>query len=351
MGVEYPLTPFLGVIEGFYGQAWPQATRLRMVSWLSQIGIDAYLYAPKSNPYLRKRWQEPLPPSQQKLLRELVAGCEASGLACAVGLSPFALYRAYNARARQQLRDKIRQLDDLGFSILALLFDDMPGEQPDLAKIQAHICADVADWSAARRLLVCPTFYSDDPVLDRVFGARPANYLSDLGAGLADNAELFWTGPEVCSARVRPEDLQPAIRSAGRRLALWDNYPVNDSRSRSEHLYLADLGGRSAKLGELLSSHWCNAMNQAALSLPALASLPALYGREAPLKASALHEAGVNQALVSACLPLARVSRETLDERERNTLLRAVVPGSLAARELADWLAGRYRFDPACLTD
>jgi hyaluronoglucosaminidase len=66
--------------------------------------------------------------------------------------------------------------------------------------------ADVVDMrtqvTRAERIFFCPTYYSFDPILDRVFGKRPHNYLSDLGKLLDPLVRVYWTGPEVCSQEI-----------------------------------------------------------------------------------------------------------------------------------------------------
>jgi hypothetical protein len=322
-----------------------------MARWLPAIGIDAYLYAPKADVYLRRNWKQDWPDAQRAALATLARRCEQTGLKMGVGLSPFALFRAYGGEERRRLRDKVAQIDDLGVTILALLFDDMPGNVEGLARKQAEICSDVADWSSADHVLVCPTYYSDDPVLDRVFGERPRRYLQDLGAALPHSVEVFWTGPAVCAESISTGDLAAVIDALHQPLALWDNYPVNDSKTRSEHLYMQALAGRAPHIRELLASHWCNAMNQAALSLPALASLAAFYGRETPGRTSVFEEAGLSDTIIRACASLATQGRDSLTAAARAELRSRATGATRAALELADWLDGGYLFDPACLTD
>lgn len=343
--------PALGVIEGFYGRAWPQSSRLQMLPWLRRLGFQAYLYAPKADASLRKRWSDPWSRERSAALSELARAAAHNGLEFVVGLSPFALYRTYDGRARHTLRERIQSIADTGAQGLALLFDDMPGALAGLAERQAEIYKDVAGWAPSLKLRLCPTYYSDDPLLDRVFGERPDRYLEDLGDALPADTEIFWTGPQVCSDTIDAEHLARVCARTGGPLALWDNYPVNDGRSRSEHLYVDDLAGRSAAGGQFLASHWCNAMNQAALSLPALASLPGLYGIQTADSHRVFAAAGLSPRLIDACRPLSEQGRGELSAGQRVELAALAPQHSLAARELRDWLQGVYRFDPACLTD
>jgi hyaluronoglucosaminidase len=346
--------PFLtGVIEGFYGRQWADEDRRAYARLLPALGLNSYLYCPKGDPYLRRQWQCHWPADAWRQLQDLARCFRQQGLQFGVGLSPFALYRNYGRAQQRQLRDKLRRLEELEGSLLALLFDDMPGEVEDLAERQAEIVADVARWAPGPRLLVCPTYYSRDPVLERFFGAMPANYWSRLGALLPGGVEVFWTGNRVCSEQILAQDIAPIAELLGRSLVLWDNYPVNDGAQRSQHLYLDPLAGREPAVAEYLAGHFCNPMNQAWSSLPALRGLAELYGAAvAPdWEARALGQAVWTHLQRDRALFLDAGLSGMGDERRR-ALAReyAQLPGA-AAGEVAGWLRGEYAFDPACLTD
>ncbi|MCB1842677.1 MAG: beta-N-acetylglucosaminidase domain-containing protein, partial [Halioglobus sp.] len=203
--------PFLcGIIEGFYGKPWSHASRLAYAPILSRAGLNTCLYCPKGDPWLRRQWQERWPQQQWQELQELSKAYAAAGVAWGVGLSPFALYQRYGAHQRQQLRDKVGQLEALGAPILAVLFDDMPGDVDALADRQAEIVSDIAAWLPQTRLMMCPTYYSFDPVLERHFGTMPAGYWARLGTLVPAAVDVFWTGNTVCSATIEAHDIQRA---------------------------------------------------------------------------------------------------------------------------------------------
>jgi len=346
-------TGFLtGVIEGFYGRPWSHATRLAYADYLVNLGLNSYLYCPKADPYLRKQWQLDWPAAQWAELGELATAYTAKGVHFGIGLSPFALYKDYGPGSRVMLQNKIQKLNVLDAPLLAILFDDMPGAIADLALRQAEIVADVRAWSTAERLLVCPTYYSDDPVLETHFGAMPEGYWRQLGESLDNTIDVFWTGPRVCSESIDGQDLAGICATLGRPVVLWDNYPVNDGAARSNHLYCQPLANRVTGSGQL-RGHFCNPMNQAVLSLPALAGLAPLYGGKV--------ESGfVEDALGGDTW--AQLTRDSADFFElglsglgpqRCAQMAAsyeALPGEAAA-EVAGWLRGEYTFDPACLTD
>jgi hypothetical protein len=345
-----------GVVEGFYGRPWQHELRLSYAGFLQALGLNTYLYAPKGDPWLRRRWQEHWPTAEWHALAELAAHYHQRGLFFGVGLSPFALYERYGQAQRRQLREKIHRLNELPAALLAILFDDMPGDQVDLAERQAEIVADVRDWSDAGRLLVCPTYYSFDPVLERHFGRMPAGYWADLGRLLDPAVDVFWTGNRVCAEAITRDDLDRAAGVLGRPVLLWDNYPVNDGAVRSNHLYLAPLSQRAGVLDlSRVSGHLCNPMLQGRCSLPALLGLAGLYAEEGgphPDLPAQLLGAPLWRCLQRDAEEFRVVGLSGMPAQRRLALAGeyAGLPGP-AAREVAGWLRGDYAFDPACLTD
>ncbi len=339
-----------GIIEGFYGREWSWDARRRYAGYLEAMNLNAYLYCPKGDAHLRKQWQHAWPAPVQRELASLATVYREKGLHWGVGLSPFALYQDYSAAARNTLKARVAAIDSLGGDVVALLFDDMPGDIADLAARQAEIVADVRAWSRAEWLIVCPTYYSYDPVLERFFGARPEHYWDQLGRDLDPSVDVFWTGNQVCSATVSAADLAAITESLGRKPVLWDNYPVNDGAKASKFLHLTPLPGRAADLPGSLRGHFCNPMNQAELSRYPLGGLAALYGGSAPAMQE-LYPTAVAARLVEDQALFERGGLEAMaaDERQELAAQYAALGGD-AALEVAGWLRDEYAFDPACLT-
>ena len=204
------------------------------------------------------------------------------------------------------------------------------------------------------RVLVCPTYYSFDPVLEKYFGTMPAGYWQQLGRELPAEVDIFWTGNKVCSECVEAADIDAINKLLGRKVALWDNYPVNDGAIRSRFLYCEPLSGRDSALRDRLSGHLCNPMNQGLLSLPALLGLAGLYncaGLDENWLAGALGEATWRRLSGDRSL-FQQQGLDGMGEAQAAELAAVYeqLPGE-AAREVAGWLRGEYTFDPACLTD
>jgi hyaluronoglucosaminidase len=341
----------LGIIEGFYGKPWSWEERDATVESLAPHGYRFYLYAPKGDPYLRRRWQEPHPEPWADSLKRFAAQCRARGVRFGVGLSPYEIYLSFDDAAREALARKLAFFGDLGVQDLAILFDDMRGDSPELAPRQVEIVDWIAERAGADRLLVCPTYYTDDPVLDRVFGARPDGYLEQLGAGLDPQIEVFWTGEEVVSRELSPGHLQRVSELLGRKPFLWDNYPVNDGQRMSRFLHLRGFTGRPASIAGHIAAHGVNPALQPVLSrIPAL-TLAESYREGAEYRyADAFRRAAVEvlgpelgARLREDLLTLQDIGLERLtDEQTARLRERYGASDHPGAREIIAWLDGEY---------
>lgn len=345
------MTIELGIIEGFYGRPWSWEAREANVAFLAGHGYRFYLYAPKADAYLRRRWQEPHPSEVTTQLTRLATVCRAHEVRFGVGLSPYEIYQRFDRAAREALHDKLRSLDALGVQDLAILFDDMRGDVPELAARQAEIVHWAAERTAATRVLVCPTYYSDDPVLDRAFGVRPSGYLAQLGARLSDSIRVLWTGEEVCSREITAGHLVRVAAELGRYPVLWDNYPVNDGQRMSQYLHLRGFTGRRPGIANHLTAHGINAALQPVLSrIPAM-TLAASYQRGETYEYAAATRAAAAEVLGEALgslvcddlLALQDVGLDALGERARALRARYSAFDHAGAREIVEWLDGEYR--------
>jgi hypothetical protein len=345
------MTPELGIIEGYYGTPWTWAERADQVSFLAPHGYRFFLYAPKADAYLRKRWMEDHPAETAESLRALAAYCAREGMRFGVGLSPFEIFKRFDAEDRAALARKLEFLDRLGVRDLAILFDDMRGDQADLAAVQADIVHWVAERTGADRLIMCPSYYTDDPVLDRFFGRRPEGYLEDLGARLDAKIEVFWTGEEVCSREFSPGHLRRVAGQLRRKPMLWDNYPVNDGPTMSPFLHIRAFTGRPAAIGEEISGHGVNPALQ-----PTLSRIPALTLADSYRRGEAYEYGQAFEAAAKAVLgeDLARHVRghlglmqdtglERLGEAAERLRARYAAVDHPGAREIVRWLDGAYR--------
>lgn len=347
-----PEHPPLGIIEGFYGPLWNWEERRQVVRALAPHGYRNYWYAPKADPFLRRRWNQPHPEQQASELADFARFCGEQGVRFGVGLSPFEVFNNFDDSAKTALAEKLAAFDRLGVRGLAILFDDMKSGTPDLAARQADIVHWVAERSSAGQLAVCPSYYSDDPVLDRVFGQRPPHYLEELGRALDPSVQVFWTGEEVCAREISPGHLRRVAGQLGRKPVLWDNYPVNDGDRMSRHLHLRGFSGRSAANAGHLAGHAINPALQ-----PTLTTIPAItlahsyrlgeeyqYGQAFQRAAEEVLGSELAEQVSADLLLLQDAGLHRISEERRQAMIQAY--GRFdhpAAREILNWLTGAYQ--------
>jgi hypothetical protein len=269
------LVPELGVVEGYFGRPWSHEDRKEVATRLRDLGYSFFHYAPKADVYLRRRWREPHPSGAFAELADLSAHCRGLGMRFGVGLNPYELYRDFSNSAKADFLAKIRALDEIGIDDLAILFDDTRGDVPDLAAREAEIVHTALDVTRASRVVMCPTYYSDDRMLDVVFGQRPAGYLDDLGRRLDPRVGVYWTGEEICAREFSVGHLTRVAEGLRRKPTLWDNYPVNDGPCMSRFLHLRGFTGRPGVIGSYVAAHAINPAMQPHLSLIPAATLAA----------------------------------------------------------------------------
>ena len=192
-----------GIVEGFYGKPWTHEERMDMLSFMSEVGMNAYMYAPKDDPYHRQKWRIPYPSKQMARLKRLASHARSVGVSFVFAVSPGLSLRYSDKRDADALAAKMTALHDAGACDFALLLDDIPAELAgdtdrkafgSLAAAQVALANKVRDRlqkiSPHARLLVCPTQYHGDPSTD---------YLLEIGNGLHPEIDIMWTGPRVCS--------------------------------------------------------------------------------------------------------------------------------------------------------
>jgi hyaluronoglucosaminidase len=341
----------LGIIEGYYGTPWSWAARAQTIAFLKAHGYGFYIYAPKADLFLRERWREDHPAEAAEHLRALSRSCREIGVRFGMGLSPFEIHRDFGEETRAALARKLAFLDQIGIDDLAILFDDMKGCDPDLAEKQAAIVHWIAERSGCESVIVCPTYYSDDPVLDRVFGERPKNYLEEFGTRLDPSIDIFWTGEEVCSRAFTKGHLERVANLIGRKPFLWDNYPVNDGKRMSQFLHLRAFTGRPAEIADVIAGHAVNPALQ-----PVLTRIPMLtlaesyargsayeYGRAFETAAEAVAGPELARLLRSDLLRLQDVGLDRLGDGAQSLRRRYAAFDHPAAREILAWLDGKWR--------
>jgi hyaluronoglucosaminidase len=274
-----------GVVEGFFGPVWSMAHRRRLFEFGSARGMNTYVYAPKDDPYHRERWMEAYPEKQWQALLTIIRAARKRHIDFVYGFHPG---KALLFTAEQPLRvllSKAQRFYDAGVRTFAVLFDDIPSRlehsadrrhfNNSLARAQGNWLAEIiarqpSAWADVE-WWICPSFYTPDPLLTRVFGAFEPDFLENLADYLPPNVPCCWTGPSVVSKKITLPHVRKIAKLVGRPLILWDNYPVNDLSMKDE-LHLGPLQHRDPHLPQAVYAYLNNPLVQEELSFVPLAT-------------------------------------------------------------------------------
>ncbi len=274
-----------GIVEGFFGPPWSMAHRRRLFAFGAARGMNTYLYAPKDDPYHRKLWRQPYPKTKWRELLRLIRAARARRIDFVYGFHPGEGLYFGDDRAVGVLLRKARRFYDAGVSTFAVLFDDIPSRLSDprdrrafknsLARAEGTwmakiIAAQPASWSTVE-WWICPSYYSEDVLLERLFGRFEPEFLETLAQSLPANIPCFWTGPSVVSKSITLAQVRRIAKKIKRPLLLWDNYPVNDLSMRDE-LHIGPLTGRDPRLPQAVYGYLNNPLLQEELSFLPLAT-------------------------------------------------------------------------------
>lgn len=319
-----------GIVEGFFGPLWSMSHRKALFQFGAARGMNTYLYAPKDDPYHRERWTEPYPRDQWRALLQLILQAQAQRIDFVYGFHPAKGLCFSDKTPVRTLLAKARRFYDAGVRTFAVLFDDIPSalefeidrkhfreslaraEGSWLEEIQA---AQPREWRDVE-WWICPSYYTADPLLARVFGSFEPDFLEILGEYLPLNVACFWTGPSVVSKRISLSQAQKIAETLKHRLLLWDNYPVNDLSMRDE-LHLGPLQGRDPNLPRVIHAYLSNPLLQATLGFLPLATCFDYAADPIHYRPEASWENSVRQLFGSDALPHWRILRKLCEKHQR----------------------------------
>jgi hyaluronoglucosaminidase len=270
---DFPSMPLRGTIEGFYGEPWTQAERLDQMDFYGDVKANTYVYAPKDDPYHRDRWRDPYPADKLAELGELVARANMNHVHFTFALSPGVSICYSDSGDREALEQKLQALYDLGARSFSIPLDDISytrwncaadqtafgaPNRTAAAKAQVDLLNDVqrnfiATHEGAQPLQMVPTEYGD---------LTDTTYKQTMRATLDPAIEVMWTGTDVVPPDITNAQAEQAAALFGRKVFVWDNYPVNDYGNSSGRLLLAPYDKREAGLSAHLSGIVANPMNQ-----------------------------------------------------------------------------------------
>ncbi|MGS2619412.1 beta-N-acetylglucosaminidase domain-containing protein [Micromonospora sp. LZ34] len=277
---DYPAMPLRGTIEGFYGEPWSHQERLDQLAFYGDVKANTYIYAPKDDPYHRARWREPYPPVKLAELGQLVGQAKAHHVRFTFALSPGNTICYSGTADRGALLAKFQAMYDIGVRAYSIPLDDIAlrfncpedaarygtATQASVGRAQAELlsyvqAAFVETHGGTWALQTVPTQYGD---------LSETPYKQSWRASLDPEVVVMWTGTAVVPPRITIADAERISQLFGRKVFVWDNYPVNDYGNTRGRLLLAPYDKREAGLSDHLAGIVSNPMNQASASKVAI---------------------------------------------------------------------------------
>lgn len=301
-----PRSPFAwrGIVEGSYGAPWNHGQRLRMLAWMSAHGLNAYVHAPKQDPYQRGSWRRPYPPALQRQFDQEIAFARSRGIQWIPSLSP-AIPAARPATAGGRSRElcfscrsdldavlaKLAPFARAGARTFMISFDDVRLTLADphdravyggrganaFGRANADFLNRLYGALSARlgygvRLLTIGADY---------YGTTDSAYLRGLRApptALRPQISVMWTGDASPSNDFTPRDARAYGALIGRQPIVWDNWSNDDGtttgRYGTGHPYRLFLGPyrRRPDVVGAVGGFFLNPMNEADVNMLPLAT-------------------------------------------------------------------------------
>ncbi|MCU1279364.1 MAG: nagJ [bacterium] len=245
--VDYPAFSRRGIIEGFYGATFSSNARSKLIELSACLRQNTYIYALKdADPFTHARWRDPYDGTWAPIISKAVSVANRNLIDFVWAVSPgYFGGPIFQSRSIhygsdddfQRLVAKTEDLRALGVDRFALFVDDVAPDfaWPDdaarfssLAAAHAYLMNRWDDYlmatGAPQHLWVVGTKYTSDSS-NYLSGAGWADYNRTLAAALHPEIQMFWTGPQIYSERIAPDDLKPIEDLVQRRVLLWDNWP------------------------------------------------------------------------------------------------------------------------------
>lgn len=228
---DFSDTGLRGFIEGYYGLPWSNEDRMNLMKFGGEIKCNAYVFAPKDDPYHNSKWREMYPEEKLAEIREMAEVGRKSKCDFVWTIHPFMSDRITESNYDDSLatiKKKFQQLYDAGVRRFGVLADDAGGVSVNLI---ARLLNDLTDWCKSKNdvkdILYCP------PEYNWAFAGYSWTNLRNANQLVNDDVDFFWTGQSVCG-HVTKETVDGFVNGltsdakAGRKPLFWLNWPVND---------------------------------------------------------------------------------------------------------------------------
>jgi hyaluronoglucosaminidase len=243
-----------GVIQAQYGPQFNAAQRRRLLRFIARNGFNAYVHAPKGDPYQRTLWRDPYPARRQAVLDAEVRFASRLGIEWIPNVSPApaafpspgeesppgtspSLPICFSSDSDlRQLLGKFEPFLRSGADAFMVSFDDVRRDfscvgddaaygQGDRAYGLANadlldrLYAKLLEREPSARLLTVASDYN---------GTSDTDYLRGLRERLVSGVEVMWTGATTESRPFTPADADTYASLVRRTPIVWENWTAND---------------------------------------------------------------------------------------------------------------------------
>lgn len=274
---DEPLMPTRGTIEGFYGSPWTHEERMDQLAFYGDVKLNTYVYAPKDDPYHREQWRDPYPPDKLAEVQQLIGQAERNHVRFTFALSPGNSICYSEPAEWPALVAKLQTMYDSGVRDFSLPLDDISYTKWNCPQDQAAYGP--ASQGAAGRAQVDLLNRVQREFIDTHPGVNPLQtvsteysdledspYKAAVREGLDPRVQVMWTGDGVIPEEILVEQAKQAAAVWGRKVMVWDNYPVNDFKGAQGRLLIGPYAKRESGMHSVVTGDVINPMNQAAAS-------------------------------------------------------------------------------------
>ncbi len=225
--VDFPVFPMRGVFEGGYG-AWDVEGRLKIIDWMGKVKLNSYLYGPKSDAKIRRRWRELYDDIEMFSFKRLMQRAKENHVQVGYVISPTQGIEYGGDEDFQTLMRKIKQMLSIGMKSIVVAFDDTLGMMynesdrkkfANLGEAEAFLVNKVYDavkaYDKEAIVVLVPEIYA---------GVHKITYTETLVQKLNPDVYIGWTGLEIGSPKLDDKDVQAFIDFYKRPPGFGDNW-------------------------------------------------------------------------------------------------------------------------------
>ncbi|HEX4692843.1 MAG TPA: beta-N-acetylglucosaminidase domain-containing protein [Solirubrobacteraceae bacterium] len=289
--VQSPFT-WRGVIEGYYGipskpQPWTHGERTRLIKWMALHGFNAYVHAPKADPYQTTLWRDPYSAVLQRNFTKEIELAASLGVQWIPSFSPARGHVddpkriCFSCAADMDaMLAKLKPFMDAGSRTVMVSFDDIERQlgPPDASVYGARFPGTPADYQFARAtadflntlLTRLPPGTGLLTVLPDYAGTTDSPFLQGIREGGLNAAiGVMWTGPTIRASNFTVAEANSYAQLIGRTPIVWENWVTRDFVPT--RLFLGPFNGNPDLVGSV-QGFFFNPMNEPDLNMLPLAT-------------------------------------------------------------------------------